>query len=290
MSTENKIENLSVVIPIHEIKEEDTKFFEDCIKSIKKQSYKPKNVTIVHTKSTDLDLVNKVLESEEFKDEVSLILNETDKTDFYSQVNYFTNSCETEWFSIIEFDDEYAKYAFDHFIEYREAYSGIKMFLPLVAETKTEGEFIKFTNEIGLVNSRDNLTSLETIRQLGFVDFDMVSNHVIYRPIGGFIKTEEFIDCGKFKPSIKYHQQYEFMLRWTHKENETMTMFKLGYQHKSGRENSHDMSPDFRPTAEEFYFWLDTAKKEYYFPREREIKTDFKIESNDVELKNDSDE
>lgn len=279
------IHNLTIVIPVHKITKDDQKFFESCITSLKTQNLSSNEVVLIHTKETDLDLINEVLTKQKFKSKIKFMLNEG-KTDFYSQVNTFAKECKTEWFSILEFDDQLSKNSLDYFIQYKEAYSGIKMFLPLVADTDTEENFLKFGNDMGLVNSHDNLTPTETIRRLGFVDFDMVNTHVLYRPIGAFIKTGEFIDCGMFKTNIKFHQQFEFMLRWCHKENETMTMFKLGYQHIVGRKKSHDsIIIESKPTGEEFNFWLEKAKKEYYFPFEREIDTEpIKKEGEVIEL------
>ena len=57
------------------------------------------------------------------------------------------DKCETEYFSILEFDDEYSNIWFKNFDEYLKHYPDVDIFLPLVVDTDEQGQFLGFTNE-----------------------------------------------------------------------------------------------------------------------------------------------
>ena len=50
--------------------------------------------------------------------DVIVTLNDTNETDFVSQINLGINKCDTEWFSILEIDDEYKHGWLESFNEY----------------------------------------------------------------------------------------------------------------------------------------------------------------------------
>ena len=89
------------------------------------------------------------------------------------------------------------------------------------------------------------------------------------------IKKSALEQYGKFKPSFKLTFVYEFMLRMTHNSVKIMTIPKIGYKHVNLREGSifwnykngsEVMVPD------EIKFWIESAKKEYFFTVDRQIK------------------
>ena len=58
-----------------------------------------------------------------------IILENPGKTDFCSQVNYGVENIDTEWFSILEFDDEYSRHWLKNAEKYVKAYDEIDIFL-----------------------------------------------------------------------------------------------------------------------------------------------------------------
>ena len=97
-----------------------------------------------------------------------------------------------------------------------------------------------------------------------------------YQLSGALINTENFLDIGGLKPSMKLTFTYEFFLRATYNDLEIMTVPKIGYRHMNMREWSlfwnYKNHPKDRLPAEEAKFWVDLAKKEYFFTEDREIK------------------
>ena len=92
---------------------------------------------------------------------------------------------------------------------------------------------------------------------------------------GCVIKKSVIEDFGGFKPSIKLTFIYEFLLRLTYNSVSIMTVPKLGYKHTNLREGSIFWNYKFgeeKMTEDEVKFWIQTAKKEYFFVGDRDIK------------------
>ena len=96
-----------------------------------------------------------------------------------------------------------------------------------------------------------------------------------YQTSGGLYKTKTVKDNGKFKENIKLTFSYEFLLRLTHNGAKVMTMPRIGYQHLNLREDSlfwsYKNDDKNKLSENEAKFWLDTAKKEFFFKNKREV-------------------
>ena len=82
-------------------------------------------------------------------------------------------------------------------------------------------------------------------------------------------------DFGGFKSSIKLRFVYEFLLRLTYNSVSIMSIPKLGYKHSNMREGSIFWNYKFgedKMLEDEVKFWISTAKKEYFFNDDRNIK------------------
>ena len=79
-----------------------------------------------------------------------------------------------------------------------------------------------------------------------------------------------------FKENIKLTFSYELLLRLTHNGNKVMTVPKIGYQHVNFREDSlfwgYKNNDKTKLSEDEVKFWLDSAKKEFFFKNKRDIK------------------
>ena len=83
-----------------------------------------------------------------------------------------------------------------------------------------------------------------------------------------------FDDFGGFKPSVKLTFIYEFLLRLTYNSVSIMTIPKLGYKHINRREGSIFWNYKYgeqKMIEDEVRFWIQTAKKEYFFNDDRII-------------------
>jgi hypothetical protein len=87
-------------------------------------------------------------------------------------------------------------------------------------------------------------------------------------------RKEKFLEVGGFKSNLKLTFGYELFLRLTHNSAKIMTIPRIGYKHMNLREGSifwNYKNGDNRITQNEAKFWIDTAKKEYFFTNERDI-------------------
>jgi hypothetical protein len=88
-------------------------------------------------------------------------------------------------------------------------------------------------------------------------------------------KKEVFNKYGAIKASVKLTFGYELLLRLTYNSVDFMTIPKIGYKHTNLREGSifwNYKNGSDRLSEDEVRFWIDTAKKEYFFTQDRNIK------------------
>tara|TARA_B100000927_G_C16475536_1_gene473238 strand:+ start:3837 stop:4643 length:807 start_codon:yes stop_codon:yes gene_type:complete len=260
----NKKTNISVVLPVHElVGEENMKLFNNAMTSIGNQEVKPDSVLIVTPKGSDVykKLKDMDLTSHGVK---TTILENPGGTDFSSQVNYGVSQCKTEWFSILEFDDEYSSKWFKNVVKYKEAHKDVDVFMPIIIDVnQKDGSFMGLTNEAVWANSfSDELGVLDNNALLSFQNFNID---------GITMKTEAFNESGGLKSNIKLTFIYEFLLRITFKDQKVMVIPKLGYKHLNQRPDSLFVKYKEEMDPVEANWWLAQAKKEYYFDNEREI-------------------
>lgn len=255
--------NISVILPVHELADETCiKLFKNSLKSLSEQKVAPDELLIVYPKGSEVETLLSGFDFSEYKISVRLVANEG-KTDFQSQVNRAMEDVNTEWFSILEFDDEYSVNWFKNVVTYIDAHQDVEMFLPIIIDTDENGEFIGLSNEAVWANSfSDELGYLDNGALLAYQNFN----------IDGFVmKKEVFQDNGGFKTNIKLTFIYEFLLRMTFKDVRVMVIPRFGYKHMNNRPNSLFQTYKSEMNPVESNWWLAQAKKEYYFPNEREI-------------------
>ena len=63
-------------------------------------------------------------------------------------IEYFYYPIYTEWFSILEFDDEYSSKWFKNVVKYKEAHTDVDVFMPIIIDiNEKDGGFMGLTNE-----------------------------------------------------------------------------------------------------------------------------------------------
>jgi hypothetical protein len=198
--------------------------------------------------------------------EINIVTNKGE-TDFCSQVNLGIDECDTEWFTILEVDDEFKPVWLKSMNEYSKVFTDVSVFLPIVKDINVEGKFINYTNESAWAYG---FTDMQ-----GFIDNEVLLDFQNYQTSGGLFKTQVIKDNGKFKENIKLTFVYEFLLRLTHNGVRIMTVPKAGYQHVNLREDSlfwkYKNEEKMTLSENEVKFWLDTAKKEFFFKNKRDV-------------------
>jgi len=259
--------DVSVILPIKSSGARGfDEYFTKAIESLKIQKTKINELVIVHTNETQLV---EYLDSFDFSDlKVNKVLW-TKEPNFSEQVNYGVRNANSKWISIFEFDDEYSKIWFDNVKKYSESYPDVESFLPIVVDTDEKGQFAGFTNEATF--------ALNISSEMGVLTNDTLQTYQNFQISGMVIKKDSFLNFGLLKPSFKLTFGYEFFLRMTHNSIRIMSIPKIGYKHTNLREGSifwNYKNGDNVLSEEEVRFWIDSAKKEYFFINDRAIKYD----------------
>jgi glycosyltransferase involved in cell wall biosynthesis len=257
--------DVSVVLPI---KSSSNAWFEDyfkkCIESLKQQVIGINELIIVYTNETSLV---EYLNQFDFGDINVVKIEWTKEPNYSAQVNFGVRSAKSKWVSLFEFDDEYSKIWFKNVKKFSESYPDVDAFLPIVIDTDNKESFAGFTNEATF--------ALNISSEMGLLTNETLQNYQNFQTSGMVIKKSSFVDFGLFKPSFKLTFGYEFFLRMTHNSVKFLTIPRIGYKHTNLREGSifwNYKNGDNILTDNEVKFWIDSAKKEYFFINDRAIK------------------
>lgn len=258
----NEITNISVILPVHEVTEDTKQLLNNAITSVKEQIVRPDTLIIVVPKGSEAYKHIKSLDLGDFKDSVVIAENEGE-TDFASQVNFGVSVCETEWFTLLELDDEFSKIWIKNVIEYRAAHDDVGIFMPIIVDVNDAGVFIGLTNEAVWAQSFSD--------ELGILDNNALLTYQNFNIDGIVVKKSLYEEFGGFKPSIKLTFILEFLLRMTFKAVKVMVIPRFGYKHMNQRKGS--LFAGYKETINpvEARWWLAQAKKEYYYPADRKI-------------------
>jgi len=261
---ENKL-SLSVILPIKSSKARNfDEFFQKAIDSLKNQKVEFEELLIVYTPEESLVTI---LDTYDFGNLNVTKLLWDKEPNYCSQINFGIENSKGTWISLFEFDDEYSSIWFKNVKSYINSYPETQMFLPVVVETDDKGMFAGFTNEATFAA---NFT-----QEMGTLTNETLHDYQNFQTAGSVIKKQVIEDFGGFKPSIKLTFVYEFLLRLTYNSVAIMTIPKLGYKHTNLREGSifwNYKNGDVKMLEDEVKFWIQTAKKEYFFTDDRVIK------------------
>lgn len=259
------MKDITVILPIHEFKDDTTKWLKMSVNSVNLQTEKPEKLIIVYNPEIEKKVKETITneETSSIKDIIEYLPNTSGEYDFCSQINFAADRVKTEYFSFLEFDDEYSKIWFKNVKKYIEVYPEVDLFLPIIVETDPIGNFISFTNE--------SVWAKDFSEEMGILDNNTLARYANYNFDGMVIKTKTFERLGKLKPSIRLTFIYEFLLRLTFNDTKVMVVPKLGYRHSNQRPGSLFVEYQSNLSQDEARFWLNLAKKEYFFKDDRKI-------------------
>jgi hypothetical protein len=252
---------ISVIVPVHKINEDYSEMLKNAIESIG-EFHDDVNLLIV----CPPEIKNQILTDVPSIHKEEIIVN-SESTDFCTQVNKGIENCKTEWFTILEMDDEFKQSWFTSMNEYMNAFPDVDVLLPIVKDVNVEGKFLSFTNESTWAYGFTN--------EQGYLDNEVLMDFQNYQISGGLYKTQVVKDNGMLKENIKLTFGYEFLLRLTQNNTRILTVPKIGYQHVNFREDSlfwqYKNNDDTKLTEKEVKFWVETAKKEFFFKTKRDV-------------------
>ena len=198
------MKKITIILPIYKLDEIDDMMLKNALLSIDSFHTDIKLLILcpndLKKKINGIDFGQKL--------EYKIIYNSTKCTDFTYQINMGIDECDTEWFSIMEIDDEYKKIWLTSMNEYINTYKDVDVFLPIVKDINVEGDFINFTNE--------SLWAYGFSEKQGYLDNELLLEFQNFQTSGGLYRTKTIINHGKFKDNIKLTFSYEFLLRLTY--------------------------------------------------------------------------
>ena len=250
--------DLTVIIPINKLENDlDRNLFSESIKSIFNQNgnFSPKEVIIITNTETSKEIDLKEYKSARF------VINDESSNNIQSQINKAVKEVKTNFFMILDSDDELTNFYMSNIAMHMEEMQNIDMFLPLIADVTLDKRIHRYINEINwakdVTNDKHGYLTMETL-----MNYNLVSIN------GAVIRKEKFEEAGGLKESIKLTFVYEFLMRFTNIDGITYTIPKIGYLRKMGRDNCY-LASQANMDEDEVNFWWSLAKKEYVWPHDR---------------------
>jgi hypothetical protein len=269
--------DLTVIIPVHSVADDNfNEMLTTALNSIENNDVQPSEVLIVRCSCDEVKTFLNEFDFSKFGFTTRIIENPNGYS-FQSNVNYAAKQVKTTYFSFLEFDDEYSINWFRNVDKYTKAYPETDMFLPIISDMTNNNVFAGFTNEAAWAYNFSD--------KLGHIDHEVLLEYPNINPDGMVIKTEVFNTIGGYKESIRLTFNYEFLLRFTKDGKTIMVIPKIGYQHTNMRTNSlfwlykNSEVIEDRITPDEAKFWMETAKKEFFYIEDRNIN--YELNEND---------
>lgn len=258
--------DITTILPIHDVSDDFNPWFDRAIKSLEQSILKPGKLLLV---CAEEDSIKEFITKWEAPSGIDTEIIYNDKsTDFCGQINFGVEHVKTEFFSILEYDDEYSNIWFKQFGIYAPHYKDVDIFLPLVVDTDQKGQFLGFTNEA--------LWAMGFSEDLGYLDNNTLLKYQNFQVSGMIMRKSKFESIGGMKSSMKLTFNYEFLLRATYNDCVIMTIPKIGYKHVNQRDKSlfwnYKFNPSHKLSQDEAKFWVETAKKEYFFTSDRQVE------------------
>lgn len=247
--------NITVIIPIHSISSEEMNLLHKAINSV------PKDIPIILSCGKNVNS-QKITED---TDHSITSINEANGTTFAELTNAAVKAVTTDYFSILEFDDEYTPYWFTHVQAYIEEYPQNSVFMPLTDILDfSDSHFINFGNAEAWASSFSN--------DIGYIDNECLQNYFDFYLTGSVFKTEDWNEVGGLKPLIKVTFWYEWLLRATNQDKKVYVIPKIGYKHYLGRPSSLIEQYKATVSQDEAQWWFDLAKKDSYHKTEKDAE------------------
>jgi len=260
----NTTNTISIILPIKSGKAiAFTDFFDKCIQSVKNQVENVNELIIVHGNE---DYLTNFLNEYDFSGITVTLESWKEEPNFSKQVNHGVSISKSKWCSILEFDDEYSNIWFKNTIKYMDIYKDVDAFLPIVVDVDEKFVFAGFTNEATF--------AANVSAEMGILTNETLQTFQNFQISGMVFSKEKYLQVGGLKSNLKLTFGYELFLRLTHNSAKIMTIPRIGYKHMNLREGSifwNYKNGDDKITQDEAKFWIDAAKKEYFYTNEREI-------------------
>lgn len=296
---------LLVVLPVNKVV---NKNINQVLFSLREQKYKIDLLILTSNTLTDeekLDLKTALVESKvettrqdkegkletvvlPSNKDVNYLIESTDSTTFQQIFNEAFNYASVngyEWFSVVEYLDAVDKNWYQNFAEFSEAKTGMDVFVPITKQTNN-GFFSGFINEACWAEG--------FAEEAGLFDIQMLLRLNCINLPGAVLKVESLKKYSAEKDGLYYPIKetfkvtsiYEFFLRFIYNDLKVFAIPRIGYEFavlnatneydaflSKIPSNLLDISPDKGGVSrKEYQFWIESARKEYFFDEDRSIE------------------
>ena len=269
------MKDLTIIVPLHLFNEGVKKECENSFAKLKAaiDTYKYGDVytyTVSPREVIDDKLFQDFIESVGFQ--VSPIPNDG-PTDFCSQVNHAVSFVKTDHFSIMEFDDEYSPKWFNMAHDYFVGDEAISIMLPVNLYHNEDDEDWQYGNTMALTPAflTDNENDTDPI---GYINKYRIEGSSLFNLTGAIFNRKDFIDAGRFKPSVEVAFNYELLLRMTGKGLKAFVAPKEGYVHEIGRKGSLGDTYMSKYGKDDVDRWFHLAERESKHDEDRGLGID----------------
>lgn len=248
------MENLTVIIPIIKLDNEEQKtLFVEALSSVDDS-----NIIVVG----DADALSSISDVKANKMFMT-IENKTGETNYAAQVNFAVKKVNTDYFTVLEYDDKFSPIWFTNLKTYIDNDTEDTFaFMPLT-------EIVDYTTKMPFGYSNEAVWATSFSDKLGYYDTQALEQYLNFNASGAAFKTDDFKKLGMLKPSMKLVFWYEFLLRALYKGKNMFVIPKVGYYHIPNRPGSITNNYAENMSEKEADWWIDLAKKEYYFAQDR---------------------
>lgn len=249
------MENLTVIIPITTLDTDEKK--EMFVKAI--SSVDDSNIIVVG----DSQAIES-LPQDKIKDYIfTIVENNTNNINYASQVNFALKKVKSDYFTVLEYDDIFSPIWFKMLKKYMDAdVNDTFAFLPLT-------EVVDYETKLPFGYSNEAVWASSFSEELGYYDIQSLEYNLNFNTSGGVFKTEDFKNLGGLKSSMELVFWYEFLLRALYKGKKIFVIPKVGYYHTVNRPDSITNVYANTMSEKEADWWVDLAKKEYFFIKDR---------------------
>lgn len=244
---------ITVIIPMHVFTDADKKLLERAVGSVDKGA---DVVVAVPNSASDADLKGMPKRAK--------AVRASEGSSFQELVNGAVTSVDTEWFSILEYDDTYTDIWYKHAEEYIEAMPSTSVFMYI----QDLWDFNANTY-IGLGNEAAWASAFSD--EIGHLDVDALKNYFDFYVCGSIFNTSDWKEVGGLKTKIKLVFWYEFLLRITNKGKDVFVIPKVGGNHYLGRDGSLSRTAKEEISEEEGAYLFRLARKEYFVSTDRDV-------------------
>ena len=266
--------DITVIVPIHSLEGGLKELYPKALETV------PQGVDLIVATSGELMDELKLLSNREAR----FVFNED--TSFASLVNAAVKEVKTEYFSILEADDEYSDNWLanaETYIKYKDDVSAFLFLTDMSYLPDKEGKrkFIMFSNEAPLATGFS--------KETGLVDFDCLEHFVNHNVTGAVINKKDWEETGGLKTNFKLTFWYEWLYRFIYNQKKVVVIPKLGYVHTIDRPGALFKSYEGVMTDQETEYWFKLIKREYYYKEQRELPTPEELAKEEEENQSEED-